>query len=167
MMNKNKRYRIELVKRYGHLYMKHPVINYESCFYCGLICEIEIDHVPPLRWVAALGASWFTDRDTSLWLIPSCRECNSKLLDLPVFTVKARKKHIFEVLEKKYTKKASAPKWTDSELSQLGETLKQKIESGEEIRSLLFRRIKWAAQDDELPGLEGAAVIPNMFRDAA
>ena len=145
------------LSRVGGFYKKHPMMRVDVCFYCGLINPPELDHSPAVIWAYSLGPSWFFDRNVNLWLIPSCRECNSLLSDKPLHTAKQRKAFISSQLEARYQAALQLPKWDEHEIDELRGRLKTRIQRSEDMKRILVRRIAWAFTNDTMPGLSGDA----------
>lgn len=122
-------------------YKDYPVFG-EGCVYCGVMADT-IDHVPPLSAVHALGWKHFHATGIRLYRVPACRECNMLLVQSGGMTVEERKKHIKRKLKLRYGKFLRGVHWTKEEISELGSTLRDKIEDGCAIKEWVKKRLAW------------------------
>jgi uncharacterized protein YlaI len=117
------------------------------CYYCGQRAG-SIDHVIPqatLRMLATLSDLPITkellrNRALKVW---ACRECNSLLTDSLQESLKARKAYLKIRLIKKYKKILGLPSWSESEVEELGYTLRTHIETMARIKEHIRKRIIW------------------------
>ena len=126
-------------------YMKAGYFKSDCCVYCGDVAT-DLDHVTPISLAYALGVSVLEKEFGAEFLkVPSCSECNSKVLGaVNVCTVKERKEIVLKYLEKEFIK-YNTPKWTNDELGELGFTLASKIVPLQDYKEALTRRINWAS----------------------
>ena len=120
------------------LYRK--IKNDGVCVYCGEIATQE-DHFVPLAAVVMLLATEF--RVKGRVILPSCAECNRIAGDSVFPTVAAKKRFIHRQLVAKNIRLLAAPDWSDAQLSQLGDSLKQRTLASLARRKRLIARLAW------------------------
>ncbi len=79
---------------------KYNIYQTPYCLYCGEIPRVW-DHVPPILLAYRCTGSFIK--------IASCKNCNALLSNLPLYTLKSRKEHIYNRLIKKYKKVLDIP----------------------------------------------------------
>lgn len=105
---------------HDHVYSRAGRLT-DDCVYCGLPAE-GWDHVPPISWAAAV------ERERAPFLkIPACGECNSILVDRPIFEIGARCWEAKKGLRKKYRKVLEIPEWDAAELAEMRPSLARDI----------------------------------------
>ncbi len=112
------------------------------CYYCGDEAEC-IDHLIPFK-VRQCGKR----NGTHLGFGPrvrACKDCNSILGAVGIFTLDGRKEFIATKLKKKLKKLQSIPHWSEEELAELGYSLRSHVESGLAQRDALLRRYEVAS----------------------
>jgi hypothetical protein len=95
-------------------------------------------------WAYALGADHFRGKGIELLLVPSCSRCNGWLGDKAYHTIRQRKGYIASRLRELSNRVLAAPAWSVEELEELGYVLRTLIQSKEDVRLYLTRRIDWA-----------------------
>lgn len=147
--------RRELLKRLGPRYAKHVwAFQQEKCIYCGE-APGEIDHVPAISWLYALGSAYFEERGYPIITVPACRRCNGWLSDQPYHTIRQRKGYVASRMRQIFDKIMASPKWTDEEIEEMGKSFQVPLRERENIRQYGLRRLEWASSslpwDLELP----------------
>lgn len=127
---------------------KHTVDEFESigdltvCFYCGQPCD-SVDHVTPRATLKMMGGEIENPVTSRYETVDACRECNCALGDGLYTTLSDRKRAAKEYLRRKYKKYLSMPDWSDSELDELGYTLRSHIKRNMAIKKLTRMRLDW------------------------
>lgn len=136
--SKPARDRKRLLAQYGRLYKRHMVDSPPCCFYCGDKFEV-LDHCPPLNALDYGGGEGMRRRKIPLALIPACNQCNHALGHRELLTVAER----LDYLEKRYTAEAERIKglWSEDELSELGDGLRNWIKQAHRNQIDLIRRV--------------------------
>jgi hypothetical protein len=89
--------------------------------------------------------------------VDCCRECNLLLNTQALFSIPERAHAVSIALERRYRKELNAPYWSDEEIDELGDTLRQQVKARQFIRSEVVERIRQAIcvasglQDAALP----------------
>lgn len=96
-----------------------------ACVYCGAMAESR-DHVLSLSCLGQKRKNSERHKGTD-WLVPACLECNVTLCDKYLDNIPARAEHLFVRFTKKWRKILKSPTWSESELAELGETLRRSI----------------------------------------
>lgn len=141
---------------YGHLYTFYDNQFYEQfgdgrCVYCGEDAET-IDHIYPISQLAKLANALGNISDLSpdtldlLRLVPACISCNSWLSARLFIGVRERRSHIASKLLHRMHKISGGniSDWNDSDLEEIGYSLRSAILSGQSNLDSLKRRYKWA-----------------------
>lgn len=135
----------KLLKRLGGRYAKHVWAFQEGkCIYCGETPS-EIDHVPALSWLYALGCGYFEQKGYPVVTVPACKRCNSWLSDKPYHTIRQRKGYIASKLRALFDRIQASPKWTDEEIAEMGRSFKIPLRDRENMRQYGLRRLEWAS----------------------
>jgi hypothetical protein len=121
MSGKNRR---QAHRAVGVLYRRLEGVNLGVCYYCDAPRQC-LDHVPPIGLAAKIDLDAFRKNGGKLVLVPSCNVCNEMLGARELGTIPERVCFLIE----KYSKEigASASRWSDSEIDELGRGLRQKI----------------------------------------
>jgi len=122
--------------------------NSEPCYYCGAAANGQ-DHVIPKiilksfqNDLTAIKAAPEIIRGRIL-TVPCCGQCNS-ILGAKYFKTLAERKAFLKVrLKQKNKKLLSMPDWTEEELSELGDRLREAVEAGIDAKNYILRRIRW------------------------
>jgi len=118
-----------------------------ACYYCGLPATT-VDHVIPrtLLW----RRDFFREEgfdfpvDVNVKIVPSCHNCNSVLGSRVFRTLKDRRAAVKDHLcQKYYHLLFDTPDWTDSELEELGRTLKSAVLARQRLKDIVRRRLAW------------------------
>lgn len=137
--------RRRLLKIVGHCYARHIwAFDQKKCIYCGED-QFEIDHVPAVSWLYALGVSHFENNDIPVVTVPSCSRCNLWLSDKPYHTIRQRKGFIASKLRILFDKIQASPVWTDAEIEEMGPIFKKLLRNREDLRRYGLRRLEWAS----------------------
>lgn len=91
-----------------------------TCAYCGDLA-VARDHVVSQAYRKAMG---MPNNFSKNYTVPSCKECNSTLRDLELFTIGERAEYLLGKYTEKYKKLLNAPKWSEEELSSMGENMR-------------------------------------------
>ena len=113
----------------------------QVCVYCGNIAG-NVDHVPPLVWVYALGSEYFLAQAIRLILVPACDECNGALGSLKLFTLIERSRYLLGRYEKKYEKFLRGEIWSKEDIDELGRGLRERIDRHRTCQIGFERRIR-------------------------
>lgn len=124
---------------YGHLYSSPKGLDTCTCFYCGSIAEHQ-DHVPALSTISSLGTHAFVGY--RLLLIPACAECNGRLSNLLLPTVKLRCQYLVGKYVTEYSAILLRPEWRE-ELYDLKGNLRQYVQSSQDSKLVLERRLDY------------------------
>lgn len=117
--------------RYSRNLLKGP----QTCIYCCAFAEHK-DHVPPLKWIRE-------HPQADCVIVWACRECNHLLWGHPLYTIEERCKYLIKKYKKKYSKILKIPRWTDKELSEVGESLRNYILTGINEQKEIKRKLKF------------------------
>ncbi len=129
----------------GDLVVDFCVDEYEAsrlsaCGYCGSTVSITRDHVIPSSW--ARESRSYRDGDT----IRCCRECNSVLSDIALFSVESRANYLISEYIRRYDAAIRTPNWSDEELAELDYSLRAKVESARFEKEFIMRRLSHLTQ---------------------
>ena len=114
----------------------YSAINY-SCIYCGdMSGGIVRDHVIPVAW-SGRGRD-YNKGDT----VNCCKECNSRLSDVPIMNVPARAFYLYNRYLSLWGKQLSFPDWSEEELAEISDDLKSSILSNIERKNYLRDRMQ-------------------------
>ena len=117
-------------------------VNQDVCFYCGEPGDT-IDHVPSLYQAYCVGLDEIERQNIQLYLIPSCRECNSLLGARPTTDPVDRRDDLKKLLQKRYKKFLNLPDWGIEELEELGPVMRKEVEDSMTIKTHIQRRLSW------------------------
>src|ERR1700745_3610264 len=122
--------------------MSRRKIEDELCIYCGDTAHVR-DHVPPKKWLR-LFAKHNTYLTENRVIVPACKDCNATLSAHPLFTIAERRAFIRTRLWHRFKKLLACPGWKDSELEELGPSLKRHIRAKLHQKAHIQRRIGMA-----------------------
>ena len=125
------------IKRAGKFKL---LVQQDWCVYCGARATTK-DHFAPVSIVASLMT--FGARVIGKFLIPACGECNCIAGNKIFISVGAKRRYIQDRLKQKYAKLLKMPDWSESELNQLGYTLRQATLTGLAQRDYMRARVAW------------------------
>lgn len=111
------------------------------CYYCGLPADT-VDHIPPKTIRERLRDIGMENR-YPCHEVQACHECNSALGGRPIFTLPERKRFVKAWLRRRYARVLATPPWTDSELKEIGYTLRTMILSRALMAEIIRARIAW------------------------
>lgn len=134
------------VEKYDHHYKYHYLTASGKCVYCGQPKQ-HIDHCPPLTWVNAYGSDYFINNQIPFFKVPACRDCNLMLSDKPYFTIRQRKGYVAACLRDRFSKDLANPMWEADEIYELGEGLRNYVDTMQGNRLVLERRLDYATSD--------------------
>jgi len=120
-------------------------VECEPCYYCGLPAS-DVEHVIPKAALRAYaGVDGLTEEMTRgrKLTVPACRECNSLLGATVQNTLAERKSYLKERLQAKYANLLAMPEWTEKELAEMGEAMRQSIKASMNQRVLTKERLRW------------------------
>lgn len=106
-----------------------------TCFYCGSEGD-SLDHCIPIIFLSHRRSAF----GIRVW---ACRDCNHRLSNAYYPTLAERCAAIRKKLTKKLQRTASAPQWTEKELSTMGHGLKSDIRAFEMRRRVAVARLAW------------------------
>lgn len=113
-----------------------------TCVYCGDSAP-SLDHVPPVSSLYMMIGSVPESKLPKCYTVPACMECNSILGAVGKFTVHARAMELKSRLKKRYKKILSLPSWSEEELSQLSDALREHVMLGIAKRESLKLRLSF------------------------
>jgi hypothetical protein len=113
----------------------------QPCFYCGVPADT-IDHSPPRAARASILDAGLQKR-YPFEEVDCCRECNGLLGYRGLWTLPLRKKFIRRILRWKYRRLLAQPIWTETQLSELGYSLRTFVEHRARQKEILLQRLKW------------------------
>ena len=99
------------------------------------------DHIPPIRWLAALGSAYFLERGLLIVKVPSCKECNQELGGNKLFSIRERTRYLIGRYCKKYGKYLKGTPWEDWELNELSGRLAEYINTHATLERAIDRRL--------------------------
>lgn len=111
------------------------------CVYCGEIADTK-DHFIPRAFVKRVRELGWHDPSTFL-LVPACKECNSTAGSEVFALLKDKRNYIHNCYKRRYKKILEMPDWTQSELNELGPTLKSSVLQGINAKKRLKARLRW------------------------
>ena len=114
----------------------------EACIYCGDPATTK-DHVPPKKWLKlfATHRKFCTENKV---IVPSCGNCNGILGGHPLFTIEERRAYVRTYLWRKFARLLMSPGWKESELEELGPSLRTYIKAQQSRKAHIQRRIGMA-----------------------
>lgn len=121
-----------------HLVIHQPIrIKYPSgvCVYCGFPAGTK-DHLIPKAWTGET-------RRSQTAVVPACAECNSSINDFGSANVQRRREIAHDRMRRRYRNVLSAPDWSESDLAELGRTLRNGVESRQLKKQAVNSRIQW------------------------
>jgi hypothetical protein len=108
------------------------------CAYCGLTATT-LDHFTPVSVGAVFTAMGIKFKR---YLIPACGECNC-IAGAKLFKTIGQKRHYIKGrIKEKYKKFLACPNWAESELEELGWTLRTMIEQSLQVRAITRARLR-------------------------
>lgn len=150
-----KKSRAEAVRAAG-FYYKKKFQRAAFCIYCGA-AGMHWDHVYPISIAARLDLKRPSTRKIlrhALYIVPSCQSCNTIAGAEPCFSIKQKRQFIQKQLKERYRHKLKEIQWGESELSELGPTLRSHILTQQIELYEIERRIHHPS-------------VPNRFVEAA
>jgi hypothetical protein len=136
-----KKHRLLLQSIYGERYTKH-YSSRPGCFYCGSDFET-LDHCPPLSLCETKNFEWFKKKKIKFYVVNCCIECNKKLSDKPLLTLKERSEYILSCLEDKAEKITF---WTEEEIMEMSKAFERSIRARKQLANLVFDRIRFCQE---------------------
>lgn len=121
-MSAKSKYRNEV----SALYRRAEGIPLGHCAYCASPREV-LDHVPPLRLACDLDLAKFRENGGRLLLFPACNDCNALLGNQPLATYGERLSFLYSA----YASRVRDPRWSATEIGQLGRGLQAYVASSE------------------------------------
>ena len=76
-------------------------------------------------------------------IVPACTECNSTAGAKVFSTISDKRKYIHSAYQKKYAKILLSPDWSESELEELGPTMRTHVVTAQNGKKLLKQRLAW------------------------
>lgn len=146
--NSNKKRRILEIK-YNSLYKRIDNFEYK-CFYCSSIDNIVLDHVPNLRYVDGINTKEYMKEGGKFLFYPACTECNNGLSSCIYTDPVDRIDHLVTRLLNKID---SREVWTESEMAEMGHSLRSLIKNQQNKLAVMQERLKRLLdRSDELEG---------------
>lgn len=125
-----------LVKRNNKfLYKKHSSLSYYICYYCSSYANTK-DHCPAICYV-----EFFPNHEKVM--VRSCILCNGLLSSNPFHTLESRCYFLLKKYKSKYKKLLNSVDWNDDEINELEYSLKSKILSFSNNKSLINKKINY------------------------
>jgi hypothetical protein len=107
----------------------------DRCFYCGELADTR-DHLTP-QAVGSAGLSQWLGQD----VVQCCRECNMLLGDRYAYALIPRMEHLAHALVRKYKLADAVPEWDDSEVEELGPSLRSYVRGRVRARQRALDRV--------------------------
>jgi hypothetical protein len=121
----------------------------DECKYCGDVAT-QMDHTYPVsvlnveievyKWLSVWGVPYKIRKHLNV--VPSCAQCNNWLSNQRYFGVGRRREYIAEKIERKYKKYLKIVQFSDEELDEFGENLKNHLKrsqtTSERVRDRWF-----------------------------
>lgn len=136
-----KRHRKLLVSLYGGRYSRH-YSSRPGCFYCGDMAST-IDHCPPLSFCEVKDKKWFDDNNVKFYTVACCSECNQKLSNKILLTLKERAEFILTFLEKKTDELVM---WTEDEIMEMSKVFERAIRARKKQHDVLYERVRFCQE---------------------
>jgi hypothetical protein len=135
------------------------------CVYCGLP-STDKEHVIPKSFTQAL-----SDMDEvlpeRLYLVPSCRECNSMASNDVFENVAQKRRYIHHRIRERYEKLLRMPTWTEDELTELSPDLARYVRHGLQFRDLISNRLTWPRGNSPAVNAAIASSHPDNLKSSA
>lgn len=132
--------------------MDYEEFDFPTCIYCGEPPE-QREHVLPKS------QTWKFQGNYLSFIVPSCTECNY-IAGAKLFrTFGDKTKYIHNHLRKKYRKELNTT-WSQSELDDLGPSLRSDVERSIRIKKCVEKRLKW-----RLESLENVSTVIKISRE--
>ena len=100
-------------------------MSYNACEYCGIEASyhdvILPNHIP----------------------VPCCEECYVVISRYPPETLAERRRTVKRYLREKYNTVLNSPEWTETQLAELGPSLRLYIEGSQQLRQFICQRLAW------------------------
>jgi hypothetical protein len=131
-------YRRLLVKEHSHKYKKIVGKGADVCFYCNDTAT-DLDHVPSLGYADALDVM---RREVKIRyvLLRSCRQCNNRLNNRPIFTVSERAQWLEVKLSAEYERRFAL--WSEDEIHCMGKDFQRMIRARKDQLTFMLERIR-------------------------
>ena len=112
-------------------------IKLPECIYCGDDSqEMSRDHVVPVSYSSIKRNYEVGD------MVPCCLECNSILGSVMLCAVEERAAFLLDKYLHKYKSVLRTPRWTDSELAELGHNMKSKVIANIHMKEYISNRLR-------------------------
>ncbi len=106
----------------------------KTCIYCGNHLNITRDHIIPVSFTS-------NSRHYEGKTVDCCSDCNSLLRNLLIIGINDRAKFLIKKYKNKYANILRSPDWSDKELQEIGENLRNSIVLLSEEKRELKRRL--------------------------
>lgn len=113
--------------------------TFGDCTYCGMPADT-VDHLTPVSYSRPRRPGYTPSSCGPT--VPCCRECNTLLGAVALFTVAERAAELSDRLESRYRKVLGAPVWNEEELVALGPSLEASIRAKQFLRLELLERLR-------------------------
>jgi len=137
-MKTSEQERLRLEKLYNHLY--HRVdgkFDWSKCIYCNSNMQVW-DHCPPLSYCESIDVQQYKNNGNTFTLYPCCNICNNQLNSYKESDIYLRFEHLINAYTKKISKYVQ---WTDTELNELGYSLRTFIKNKQSIYNIFRKKI--------------------------
>ena len=105
----------------------------DACTYCGAWAD-SVDHLLPKGWTGKAAR-------VLVGTVPACRDCNSRIGDLPDPWIHARAAVAASSLRRKWATKLDYPDRTPAELRSFGPRIRSRLEASQIERDNVRRRL--------------------------
>lgn len=106
-----------------------------ACIYCGDTTQRTRDHIISVAWRGYKRCYEVGD------VVPSCRECNLLLGDIPLHCISSRADYISAKLEEKYRRFLKIPHWSEEELKEMTSQFQFSIKAAGDLKKYILARI--------------------------
>ena len=120
---------------------RQEAFRQRPCIYCGVPANSR-DHFVPKSYVQKMSHILAYVKKSSV-IVPACIECNSTAGAKVFLTISEKRRYIQSKYREKYQKLLESPDWTESELAELGPTMKSHVVSSQNTKRLLRQRLYW------------------------
>ncbi len=117
------------------------------CYYCGMPADT-IDHAVPQSILRMIDRIADPDIYRRMILrrrltVPCCNECNSVIGPKYQKSLEERKKFLKSKLKRRYKKLLAMPDWTEREISEMGDHMRDYIRDAQRLKDNIVSRIHW------------------------
>ena len=117
------------------------------CYYCGMPADTT-DHAIPQVILRTIDRIADPDIYRRMVLrrrltVPCCSQCNSLIGAKYQKSLEERKKYLKARLRRKYKKLLNMPKWTETEINEMGGRMQEYIRESQLLKDDIRKRLRW------------------------